>query len=147
MNNSGKETAFTRKMITEDPPAREVTPSQTSAMTYVKSEIKNLLAVIGPSHAVARFADSYSSMKTKRTYLQTLWVYLRWLREEIRVEMTPDQLLKDNLELPLRSSIRTIWSISGSPISLTSLLAILLFQKSLNSLLFKLQRSSISSGS
>jgi integrase len=98
MNNSGKQTAFTRRMTTEDPAAREIAPSQTSAMTYVKNEIKNLLAVIGPSPAVARFADSYSSVKTKRTYLQILWVYLRWLREEIRIEMTPDQLLKDNLE-------------------------------------------------
>ncbi len=43
-------------------------------MTYVKNEAKKVLAEIGPSPAVARFIDSYSSAKTRRTYLQTLWL-------------------------------------------------------------------------
>jgi len=90
-------------MTTDASAAWEAAPSQTSAVTYARKETKNVLSVTGSSPAVAKFIDAYSPPKTKRTYVRILWQYLRYLRDEIGVKMTPDQLLKDNLECIFKS--------------------------------------------
>ena len=70
---------------------------ETSQERKVKGQIKKLLEKYKGSKAVNRFAEKYAKIETKRAYLIAVDYYFRWLKTEKKIEMTPDELIKDNL--------------------------------------------------
>jgi hypothetical protein len=62
-----------------------------------ESNIKHHLERIGHHRSVQRFISRYGKLTTKSAYLTRLDQYLRWLKKEKDVAMTPDELIRDNL--------------------------------------------------
>jgi len=69
---------------------------QTQIEKDVSPELGAALRKLGESRAVTKFLNSYGNIRTK-AYCVHLTVYLRWLREENGVSMSPDELVQDNL--------------------------------------------------
>ncbi len=59
---------------------------------------RNALREIGESEAVNRFLSKYGNWRTKAIYACEIKLYLRNLKTDLKVDLTADQLVKDNLE-------------------------------------------------
>ena len=57
---------------------------------------------MGPSRAIDTFLSKYGNLGTKIVYLGELSLFLDWLKQK-GVAMTPDELVKDNLECIFKS--------------------------------------------
>lgn len=72
-------------------------------MNAKRQTLEKRMAELGPSKALARFLSKYGNENTKCSYTVELTLYLRWLRDEQGVTMTPDQLIIDNLKAVFKS--------------------------------------------
>jgi hypothetical protein len=70
---------------------------RTSSETMNQQAFDRGKRALGDGEAVNRFLSSYGNLRTKRSYSVHLTVYLRWLRDERGVTLSPDELVKDNL--------------------------------------------------
>lgn len=61
------------------------------------------LREIGESRAVERFLSRYGKIRTRTTYICLLVKYFRWLKSQ-GVDLSPDELVKDNLVCVFRSN-------------------------------------------
>lgn len=52
---------------------------------------------LGPSASVDRFLSGYGNVRTKAAYTERLVAYFSWLKDEMGVTMSPDELIVDNL--------------------------------------------------
>jgi Phage integrase family len=61
------------------------------------------LRKLGPCESVDRFLRGYGKLGTKRVYASNLLMYFKWLRMTKKVELSPDELIKDNLMCVFKS--------------------------------------------
>jgi hypothetical protein len=66
-------------------------------------DLSKRLDEIGPSEAVAHFVRSYAKVTVQSLYALHLCLYFRWLRNKKGVEMTPDELVRDDLRCIYKS--------------------------------------------
>jgi hypothetical protein len=69
----------------------------TSVELTAARELRRRLEQIGPSDCVARFLHTYAKVRVQSLYALHLCLYFRWLRKARGVQMTPDELIVDNL--------------------------------------------------
>jgi integrase len=67
------------------------------AVLRAEKNLERNLKQIGPSEAVERFLSSYGKVRVRDTYSLHLLIFFRWLKEEQGVQMSPDELVQDNL--------------------------------------------------
>jgi integrase len=65
-------------------------------------QIRRALEQIGPSEGVTRFLSKYGNVRTKAVYVEHLKLWFMWLRRK-GVELSPDELLRDNLQCVFES--------------------------------------------
>src|SRR5689334_21389432 len=68
-----------------------------------KRKIARNIEEMGRCPVVERFLNKYGKDNTKRIYALELALYLRWLKHT-GIELTPDQLITDNLRCVYESS-------------------------------------------
>ena len=73
-------------------------------LSYVDAEgaLKRKLERMGPSRAMDTLLSKYGNLGTRLTYVYDLSLYFDWLKEK-GITMTPEELVKDNLECVFRS--------------------------------------------
>lgn len=76
--------------------------SRTACERERRGELERKLHEIGPSEAVTRLINKYGSLSTQKNYAIAIVLYLRWLKER-DVQLTPDELVKDNLVCVFKS--------------------------------------------
>jgi hypothetical protein len=67
---------------------------QTSFEREYENAYKNVVKEIGESEAISRFLSNYGNWRTKVIYACEIKLYFRYLREEMEVDLKPDQLVK-----------------------------------------------------
>ncbi len=63
-----------------------------------EEEAARWIKELGPYESVERFFRKLSKSNTRKAYSHALVLYFRWLRHEKGIELTPDELTKDNLQ-------------------------------------------------
>lgn len=79
-------------------PQRKMNPEREYENAY-----RNAVKEIGESEAINRFLSKYGNWRTKAIYACEIKLYLRHLKEGMKVGLTPDQLITDNLECIFKS--------------------------------------------
>ncbi len=90
-------TDLTQSAFNERMPTTEAVAQKPGVILQAERELAHNLAKIGPSEAVDRYLRSYGKVRVRAAMSFRLMIYFRWLKTKGLSQLSPDELIIDNL--------------------------------------------------